>query len=408
MKKGKIVYAILIGFFLMGTSQNVQGQFLKKLKKQVEGEIEKLANEEMDGVLNGKETETSTQEKDAPQTKTAQKSEVPKNNGSIPLEQKNNAPKANAPNTLTYKAPSANFIDVTIQSHNGLPRYGEIYYKRGETGSSYNAYKALVELKYLKEAYSDMDHGKLTSNEEEKKGDQKLKNSRFAQQNLLRLAGHVCSEAVLKQYFCEPSSSTPKTTKTGKAIRTIPCEFVDNYGNRTPPGYWGGSRNNQFQQMRSYKGFVDNHLDNLQKWAETFYDNDEQVVYYVSRSGISGKYDFKKKGYWLSGLIRGGVGDFMLHSSNFLAYTENEKKIKHSSEKFFFAMDPAKAKEANLQDRSPVFCVFKVKVLPKTSNQTRVQFEFELVDQTIEVYSKDPALIHKLGEIDLNDLQSKN
>lgn len=390
MTDKKLIIKALTIIILFGMTQNMYGQFLKKLKKNLEAKVEKKVDNKIDVLLNDKNSTTSEQE----------------NNETISNTTKDGASTVNDPNIITYKAPSSDFIDILVQSHKGLPRYGEIHYQRGVTTPiNRNGYKALVELKYFKETYADINRSKLTSYEEKSSGDQKQENSFFAQNHLKNLAGYVCSEDVLKKYFCDESANSSNSNNKSKSIKTIPCEFVDRYGDRKPPQYWGGSQNNEFQQQRNYKGFLENHLETLLSWANTFYENDEQVAYLVNRTNISGKYDFKNKGFWLSGLMRGG--SFMLHSTNFLAYSENEKKIKNSHQKFFFSINPQKAKEFNIQDRVPIHCVFKVKVFPKVVNHTQVRFEFELADQTIEIYSKNPALTDKLGEINIENIQSK-
>ena len=67
-----------------------------------------------------------------------------------------------AQNTITYKSPSSNFIDITIQTHKGLPRFGEPYYRRGITPpTNKNAYIELLKMKFLAKAYADMDKTKL-------------------------------------------------------------------------------------------------------------------------------------------------------------------------------------------------------------------------------------------------------
>jgi len=394
---------VLVVFLLLGVAQNMQGQFVKKLKQNLEAKVEKKVDKEI-GVLLNNENPTTPEHEDKPGSmKTA-----PENNKTVANTAKEGVNTINDTNIITYKAPFSDYIDIIIQSHKGLPRYGNINYRLGVTTPvNRNGYKTLIELKYFKETYADINPSKLTSYQEKSAGDQKQENSFFAQSHLKNLAGHTCSEEVLKKYFCDESENSSNSQNKNKEIRRIPCEFVDRYGDRRPPSHWGGSRNNEFQQQRSYKGFLENHLKALQTWADTFYENDEETAYYVCGSGIQGKYDFKNKGFWISGLMGSGGSNFMLHSSNFLAYSENEKKIKNSHQQFFFSIDPQKAKEFNLQERIPINCVFKVKVFPKVVNHKQVQFDFELVDQTIEIYSKNPALTEKMGEIDIEKLQSK-
>ena len=293
-------------------------------------------------------------------------------------------------NTITYAAPSKNFVDITIQSHKGLPRFGDIYYHRGVTPpTNKDAYEALIKMKFLKEIFDDMDPNKLTkSNLGNAAEDQKIRNSKFAQDHLLFTLRLLSSEEVLKKHFCDTSTNPD-------------CKFENTYGERTKPRYWGGSRNNEFQQMRSYKAYVNEYYSELKSWSTTFFKKDQEVVYLATRSGILGSYDFKNKGYWIGSM--GSGSGFMLHSSNFLAYTENEKKLKNYSQKIFWEVDQAKAKELELRDRVPIIAVYKVKVLAKVRNTAHVEFNFELEDQLIELYRR-PDLKNKIGEIDINNL----
>ena len=292
--------------------------------------------------------------------------------------------------TITYESPSKDFIDITIQSHNGLPRFGDLYFHRGVTPPvNPNTYKGLVEMKYLAAAYADIDKNKITSGGGVNNNDVKINNSNFSQQHLLQLVGKLGTEEFLKKYFCDASNTT------------TPCTFIDANGKRKHIGRWGNSTN-QFQQMRSYKAVVTNYLDELQNWSKTFFKDDQEIVYYVSRSMIIDKYDFKQKGYWLTGF---GSGSFMLRGFQFNAYTENEKKLKN--QKMFLSILPAKAKELNIQNRAPIFTVFKVKVLPKVANSSHiVDFSFELESKVIEIY-KDIALTNKIGEINIDNTEFK-
>lgn len=287
-------------------------------------------------------------------------------------------------NTITYKSPSKDFVDITIQSHKELPRFGDLYYHRGVTPpTNANAYKMLVEMKYLTATYADIDKNKITKGGANT-NDLKFSNSIFSQQHFLQIVSKLGTEEFLKQHFCDDSN--PR----------IPCTFIDANGMRKHIGRWGNSRN-EFQQMRSYKAVVTNHLEELQNWSKTFFKDDHETVYFVSRSMIYDKYDFKNKGYWVGGM---GSGDFMIRNFQFNAYTENEKKL--TSEKMFLAIPAEKAKTLNLLNRAPIFTVFKVRVLPNVTNSTNVRFTFELEEKIIEIY-KDIALTQKIGEIDINN-----
>ncbi|WP_339918424.1 hypothetical protein [Yeosuana marina] len=287
-------------------------------------------------------------------------------------------------NTITFKSPSKNFKDITIQSHKGLPRLGDLYFHRGVTPPvNPNAYKMLIEMKYLTAIYADMDKNKITKTGND--NDLKVNNSIASQQHLLQLVTKLGTESFLKKYFCDTSNTT------------LPCTFTDANGIRKNIGRWGDSRN-EFQQMRSYKAVVKNHLNELQNWSRTFFKDDQEIAYFVTQSMVVGKYDFKQKGYWLTGM---GSGRFLIQKSQFSAYTDNEKKLKN--QKMFFSIPPSKAKELNLQNRTPVFLVFKIKVIPKVSIPTLYfDYSFELDHKIIEIY-KDIALTNEIGEINIDN-----
>ena len=368
---------------------SVQGQFLKKLKKNVEDKVVKKASEKTDELLNGSEEKTTTPQVENPTSNPPSEKKTIQGNNPVSTSKKQ-GPEVNATDILTYKAPSKDFIDVVIQSHKGLPRYGDLYFLRGTTARTNNkAYEALLELKLLKETFKDMDQTKLT-----KHGSSDLaeKNSQFAQFHLLTLAREVFTDEKLQEYFCDPEAKAP-------------CNFYNTAGDRGHVSHWGGTGKNEFAQNRSYTGFIKNYYGALQEWSETFYKDGSEIAYYVVRAAVADKYDFKNKGYWI-GNIFGIGGDFILHYSNFLAYTENEKALKHQSKKAFLAVDSNKAKEFNLQSRSPVFVVFKVRVTPSVQSPTHVAWEFELEDSKIEVY-KNPALTNKIGEMDMKTVMLK-
>ena len=306
-------------------------------------------------------------------------------------------------NTITYTSPSKDFIDITVQSHKGLPRFGELYYKKGITPPTNPfAYNALVGMKYLTTIYADMDRSKLTSYEN---NNTNLKNahSASAQNHLKQLIGLVGSDALLEKYFCDKSTA-------------IKCTFIDAYGQRKRTNYWGGSRNNQFQKMRSYKNFMNDHyLETLQRWSNTFFKEDSEIGYLVSRSsvvassgGLSSKaYDFQKKGYWLGSVISGGGHPITI--LNFIPFTKNERILKDPNFKIFLSISPEKAKKLSLMVRSSLYTVSKIKIYhdKKASiSNFEVPFSFELESPIIEVYT-DQALTHKIGEISADQLVYK-
>lgn len=394
MKNVKIKLTLVLFLLAFAIPATTHAQFFKKLKKNVEEKIVQKASDKTDELLSGKEDEIEMAESEGLKPSPTSKNKNTQTSKTSQKPTKKKSPAINDANVITYRAPSTDFIDVVIQSHKGLPRYGDLYFLRGTTTPTNNkAYETLVEFKFLKDVYDDMDRSKLTKYDRAQTGDQKTKNSLFAQRHLLTLAGFTCSDAVLKEYFCDSDAK-------------ISCNFYDQAGDRKHLGHWGDTRNNEFAQMRSYSGFLKKYFQPLEDWSQTFYKDGSQIAYYVGRAMVSEKYDFKNKGYWINNIISMIGGSYMLHHSEFLAYTESGKALKTSGKKFFVAVEPPKAKELNLQQRSPVFAVLKVKVFPKVQNANHVAFEYELESQIIEIY-RDASLGQKIGEIDLTTLVSK-
>ncbi len=373
---------------VLGTLMPVsaQGQFFKKLKKSVEDKIVKTASDKTDKLLNGNGAAASVPDtKPGPvsDNKTSQSEKVDKK-----------APFAvNDQNILTFKAPSKDFRDVVIQAHKGLPRYGDLYFLRGTTTPTMNkAYEALLELKFLENTFKDLDRSKLTKHQNIS-GDLEKKNSVFAQNHLLILARETLSDEKLQEYFCDSEAKSP-------------CNFYNSAGERSRVSYWGGTHNNEFAQNRSYTKFIKNHYGTLQTWSNSFYEDGSQIAYFVARGTVAEKYDFGNKGFWIVNIFSVG-GDFILHKSNFMAYSENEKTLKNYSKKVFLPVEPTAAKAFNLIERSPVFVVFKVKVTPNVTSPTHIAWEFEMEDTIMEFY-KDSPLSQKMGESDIRTIKFKD
>lgn len=301
---------------------------------------------------------------------------------------------------ITFKAPSPHFIDVEIEAHKGLPRFGNLLFSKiNKELSTQKAFEELVNMKYMSAIYTDMDKNKLSKTERSQVADKKLKNSILAQRHLLKLLGLVGSEEVLETYFCDESDTN--------------CSYaVGKYGMRQTPSYWGSVRHinvNEFKQHRSYTSFTKNHLDELLNWSKTFFPNDELIAYYVSKAGIRAQfgqnpYNFKKKGYFIFNHLNGKQ---FIDASWFEAFDENEKKLKYSTSGIFLPMDVEKAKTLKLQKGSPIFLVYKVKIkASEDAKNNRPKLSFSLENRTIEVY-KDKTLTQKIGEISLDNIITK-
>lgn len=387
-KNTQTILLILFGAMVFVKPIATNAQFFKKLKKSIEDKVVETASSKTDKILNGEDNTASTGPvvKSPPKTGSNNPADQAKPIGVTDTDQDQDQ------EVLRFPAPSKDFRDVVIQSYKGLPRYGALNFNRNTHKLITNkAYKALLEMRFLEETFNDMDRAKLVKNQNSN-GDLSKRNSEFAQNHVRILAGETLSDDKLKDYFCNSEAASP-------------CNFYRPSGERTNVSYWGGTGNNEFAQNRSYTGFVGNYLDTLIKWSQTFYADGSEVAYYVAKGLVAEKYDFKEKGYWIGNLFSIG-GDFILHHSNFLPYTENEKAIRHQRKKIFLPLDAQKAKNYNLIPRSPVYLVFKVRVNPQPNNTTSVIWEYELESPIIEFY-KDVALTDKMGEVDMNSANLK-
>lgn len=377
----------MFGMMIFLTPISANAQFFKKLKKSIEDKAVDAASTTTDKILNGKNDKVST----APVVKSPPKGEA----ATIQSQKKSIGAGADDQNqeVLRYPAPSKDFRDVVIQAHNGLPRYGELHLKRDSHKLITNkAYQSLLEMRFLEETFNDLDKTKLTKHQNIA-GDLAMKNSEFSQHHLLILGKEALSDAKLQEYFCGANAQ-------------VPCNFYNSAGERSNVSHWGGAGNNEFAQNRSYTGFVKSYFDTLKNWSQSFYKDGSEVAYYVAKGLVAEKYDFKEKGYWIGNLFTIG-GAFILHHSNFMAYTDNEKGIRHQRKKIFLPMDADKARAYNLNPRSPVFVVFKVRVNPKPINTRNITWEYELESPIIEFY-KDVALTDKMGEMDINSANLKH
>ncbi len=292
---------------------------------------------------------------------------------------------------LTYPAPTDSFIDIKIQSHQGLPRYGLGYFAPGKPADfNLNAFSELVKLKYLAGQYADMNRASLTKHAQYSQ-DKKVINSYDAQNHLRLLAQHLCAEPVLRTYFCDNDDPTA-------------CVFVDQYGQRRLNAKWGGFRPNEFKQMRSYTSFVKEHLDEMVAWSSTFFKNDEQLAYFVQRSTVSGRYDFQKKGFWI-GAALGGGGSSFLDNTRLVLSGPDQQHLRQGQ--IFMPLAQDKAKELSQQQKAHfMYLVFKVKIKAKMLENTTDQFTSELVGPVIQVYL-DAQLTDMLTEISMSELISK-
>ncbi len=176
---------------------------------------------------------------------------------------------------IVHKAPSSKFHNIILQSHNGLPRFGLLNNYRKNTNTvirhkmerldpvtreknkkiqlGYHNYFKMVTFKYLAHIYKNIDRERLTK-VPTNNATEKQQNSYASQQYLAQLSQSICIEEKCKNGF---------------------------------------SGANEFERLRNYKTFVNENLDNLRKWSNTFFKNNTTIGYHVTKVGLS-SYDFDK------------------------------------------------------------------------------------------------------------------
>jgi hypothetical protein len=308
-------------------------------------------------------------------------------------------------NLITYKAPSDAFEDITIQSHNGLPRFGLGQFMSREKLNALSintkAYIELLNFKFGEAVYKDIDLKNITNTSRIHPNDvdKKDENSVLAQRQLLKLARNVSKEETLKKYFCEDGDKPP-------------CNFINRNKERISVSYWGGnaSRGNEFRQTRSYQSYIKDNYSPLKEYSKTIFKGGSEIGYMVyrgtvsvNRFDISKVYDFDKKGYWLSYKSFIGAPSIRAKMS---AFTKDEKTFANN-DLLLFPVAPDKAKKLALKVSTKVYLVAKVKVSYDPNNVTAhtadVTFSYELLEKTFKVY-KDDALTELIGEIKLENI----
>ena len=302
---------------------------------------------------------------------------------------------------IVYSAPSKKFHDLVLQSHKGLPRFGSLdnytiltknnngfkmkhksvrqdpvtREKNKKIQLGYQNYFKMVTFKYLFDLYKDIDRERLTKMPSTGTTEKK-KNSYTAQQYLRNLLT-LCVEEKCKNSL---------------------------------------NGNNEFERLRNYKTFVSENLDELRKWSNTFFKNNNVIGYYVSSLGLGFQsYDFDKNGYW--GLLNLNINA----ANNRTTYTSFEPKTQYENKlmnesgshpnkmralQIFLAISPEKAEKYQLNNVRNLYLVRKIKLTYKEVNSgynTMLKLVYNHESPTLEIY-EDLALNKKIGTLSLDNL----
>ncbi len=314
---------------------------------------------------------------------------------------------------ITYKSPLATLKDIHIQAHQGLPRIGHhnLYYYRSPQGGQRvqrdkhdllrqgtTTYEQLLNMKYSKQFYDDMDLNALTVLNHENKDNLKDIHSYVAQKRLLAMAQNLSTPETMEKYFCDP-------VKTRCMSRSL----------------WSGT--DEFDAEENYQGFIKENLQALRAWSETLFKKDQQTMYYVVPFKLP-SYDFDGGGYWLKvppikPQITFKYGNTEAFFNEFLPVTDygnahmNRTIDPHAYYPFtLFKLDAEKAEALTVRKPESMYMVLKIVVVFKeitTQNGAfpTTHFTYHLASPDIAIY-EDVGLSKRVGEISLITPSYKN
>lgn len=300
---------------------------------------------------------------------------------------------------ITIKSPVNKFKSIHIQAHKGLPRFGahNKYQFTNKYGSldmhrpkntlikeGFLNYSNMIKMKFMASYFKDIDKTYLTQISRENRDDKKALHSSAAQIHLLKLTRLLVSKDSKPNYFWN--------------IR------------------------DEFTAQEIYTSFVSAHLEDLKKWSGTFFKDNNETGYYVTRHKF-GTYDFDKSGFWVT-LPPHNKEYFGLNPLDELFFQEflpeesfeNEylNSISTTFPKILLPMTAENAEDflntrvvsfSNKSSSEYIYSAIKVRIVFKELNTDNVtfaspNFTYQFEDPIIEFF-KNIELTEKIGEISL-------
>lgn len=403
--------------------QNLDAQDLKSTWKKVKNKIEKAVEESTEKIIEEKNSNPSNNPKE---------NQEPQNS----LFDKN---------LLEFKSPdSKNYLSFKIQQFKDLPRFGEldtyefrnkrVFNKKGsdesikiieknkEIKNFYRLYSSIVNFKFMKSNFDEMDKTNLSP----VSSGSNVNKSYYAQNFLLNFAQLNCTIEAKNQYLCNPEIGDCEATefvvkREGGGYNTIKSGIGNN---------WGGNNSSSFSKQRNFSQFVNDHLEPLQQWSNSFWENGSQEVYLVVQlsSGIKdNNYDFEKQGYWVRlnlGLPSNPINSTINTNnffSNYVPFHDFEKtRFKTFEEKLanrdykselLFKIDPKLAEQLTKESNGQLkgFAVYHLKISFSGESGKKIEgrmmeylpiYTFNIESPIVEIY-QDEGLTKKYGEISL-------
>lgn len=395
---------LMINILLLALAQQLNGQYLKKLKQQAEEKIIIKAGDILDDKkVSGNATNTQPETQAWPEPQKNEQ-EVPRKHSDIAFHD---------PQFLVYTSPDPAFHDIVIQKFKGLPRFGYIDFymmrdnpkkvdlskeagdKRRLTGLGYSGFAHLTCIHILKDHFKVMDKTALTQRtkgviiEEEAK-------STLAQKVLMEFAFEMGTDALKKEYFMNDWSGDGKSPFVRK---------------------WGGHQSDDFTENEKYVSFVQKYLEIILKWSENFFSEGTEDFQLVHEIKFQGQYDFDKGGFWLRLPIRKSPNgiysvEYFTEFSPTTSYGHQlfnkTKQVDYINGEVLFKISPEKA-EALMNDKS-TFLQMTTKVRsvfkgldPGNPFVYGAYYTYHFLDPVMEIYG-DVQLTKKIGVINLENL----
>jgi len=313
----------------------------------------------------------------------------------------------------TYPAPSPNFITIHLQTHKNKLRFGwqDNYFvlrdgshinhksqnayriadkKSAQLKHSHIAFLELLKMNLMAASYKDLDKNKLTVYESSMYQDKR--NSYDAQTHLLQLAYSISNLPTDRRFFCNPKFEKCMAEKENYYFKS--SGSVRN---------WGGKNANEFRQLKTYRAYVQENLEELQQWAAIISSENPIDAYFVAQINHLGTYDFEHEGYWIPIAFINQRG-FLVRFRDLEPQNATERKLLHPNGlKLLYAIAPDKAED--FAERTPsIYLVFNIKLFIEGINLRTnhgVDVKYQLLNPNISLY-RDDSLTQKIGEININ------
>jgi hypothetical protein len=318
---------------------------------------------------------------------------------------------------IMYQTPSPKFHDITLQSYKGLPRFGYL--------NSYTKKNSLAVSPKSQDPRRQNPRGQSLRRPDPRKQDPvtKKKNNKISlsYENYIKMVTFKYLADIYKDLDRERLTKTPPGNITGKQknsyeaqryLRNLLTLCVEEECKNSLYG------KNEFERLRNYKTFVNENLDVLRKWSNTFFTNNNVIGYDVTYLVLS-TYDFDKNGYWTNlnlniniGYSRGVTVSTIFepkanYENDLLNKTAGNSNNKIYPLKIFLAISPEKAEKLQLNNIKRLYLVKKIKISHKevVSNYRTpfLKLTYHHESPTMEIY-EDIALTKKFGTLSLDKL----